>query len=170
MAFCIWSLKKDTYWLRRGNPICFFSLSEDFFENISFGLKQNFHLLVTLWKPLLLWLVENHYWFFQLHLQEGGLHADINGDGVLDHVQVHMVYYILMFTSLWGNFLDSQLLQYVQFSSKLFWILVIHVNVLLSIPDFMGEMDTLIYFAWLSWMSEQKDMCLLQIQSIFFVT
>ncbi|GER40391.1 FG-GAP repeat-containing protein [Striga asiatica] len=24
----------------------------------------------------------------QLHLQEGGLHADINGDGVLDHVQV----------------------------------------------------------------------------------
>jgi len=26
--------------------------------------------------------------FHQLHLQEGGLHADINGDGVLDHVQV----------------------------------------------------------------------------------
>jgi hypothetical protein len=26
--------------------------------------------------------------FNQLHLQEGGLHADINGDGVLDHVQV----------------------------------------------------------------------------------
>ncbi|KAH9662943.1 FG-GAP repeat-containing protein [Citrus sinensis] len=25
--------------------------------------------------------------FSQLHLQEGGLHADINGDGVLDHVQ-----------------------------------------------------------------------------------
>lgn len=25
----------------------------------------------------------------QLHLLEGGLHADINGDGVLDHVQVH---------------------------------------------------------------------------------
>ena len=24
----------------------------------------------------------------QLHLTEGGLHADINGDGVLDHVQV----------------------------------------------------------------------------------
>lgn len=24
----------------------------------------------------------------QLHLLEGGLHADINGDGVLDHVQV----------------------------------------------------------------------------------
>ncbi|GMP27278.1 hypothetical protein CsSME_00003341 [Camellia sinensis var. sinensis] len=24
----------------------------------------------------------------KLHLQEGGLHADINGDGVLDHVQV----------------------------------------------------------------------------------
>lgn len=24
----------------------------------------------------------------QLHLQESGLHADINGDGVLDHVQV----------------------------------------------------------------------------------
>ena len=24
----------------------------------------------------------------QLHLQEGGLHVDINGDGVLDHVQV----------------------------------------------------------------------------------
>lgn len=27
-------------------------------------------------------------WFHQLHLLEGGLHADINGDGVLDHVQV----------------------------------------------------------------------------------
>ncbi|GMH24022.1 hypothetical protein Nepgr_025865 [Nepenthes gracilis] len=26
--------------------------------------------------------------FCKLHLQEGGLHADINGDGVLDHVQV----------------------------------------------------------------------------------
>lgn len=30
----------------------------------------------------------------QLHLQEGGLHADINGDGVLDHVQV-CVYFFL---------------------------------------------------------------------------
>lgn len=29
--------------------------------------------------------------FSQLHLQEGGLHADINGDGVLDHVQVHFI-------------------------------------------------------------------------------
>ncbi|KAK9164271.1 hypothetical protein Syun_005173 [Stephania yunnanensis] len=32
----------------------------------------------------------NFYFFgmsYQLHLQEGGLHADINGDGVLDHVQ-----------------------------------------------------------------------------------
>lgn len=29
-------------------------------------------------------------YFPQLHLQEGGLHADINGDGVLDHVQVHV--------------------------------------------------------------------------------
>lgn len=27
----------------------------------------------------------------QLHLTEGGLHADINGDGVLDHVQVWTV-------------------------------------------------------------------------------
>lgn len=26
--------------------------------------------------------------FLQLNLREGGLHADINGDGVLDHVQV----------------------------------------------------------------------------------
>lgn len=26
--------------------------------------------------------------FLQLFLPEGGLHADINGDGVLDHVQV----------------------------------------------------------------------------------
>lgn len=26
--------------------------------------------------------------FLQLLLQDGGLHADINGDGVLDHVQV----------------------------------------------------------------------------------
>jgi hypothetical protein len=29
-----------------------------------------------------------NYSHFQLHLTEGGLHADINGDGVLDHVQV----------------------------------------------------------------------------------
>lgn len=29
----------------------------------------------------------------QLHLQEGGLHADINGDGVLDHVQVVPTFY-----------------------------------------------------------------------------
>lgn len=33
------------------------------------------------------------FFFPQLHLQEGGLHADINGDGVLDHVQVH-VYFV----------------------------------------------------------------------------
>lgn len=26
--------------------------------------------------------------FLQLLLQDGGLHADVNGDGVLDHVQV----------------------------------------------------------------------------------
>lgn len=30
----------------------------------------------------------------QLHLQEGGLHADINGDGVLDHVQVEQIFYL----------------------------------------------------------------------------
>lgn len=30
--------------------------------------------------------------YFQLHLLEGGLHADINGDGVLDHVQVHITH------------------------------------------------------------------------------
>lgn len=29
----------------------------------------------------------------QLHLQDGGLHADINGDGVLDHVQVRLPQY-----------------------------------------------------------------------------
>ncbi|KAK9165390.1 hypothetical protein Scep_000581 [Stephania cephalantha] len=36
-------------------------------------------------------VIEFNFYFFgmsyQLHLQEGGLHADINGDGVLDHVQ-----------------------------------------------------------------------------------
>lgn len=26
--------------------------------------------------------------FLQLLLQDGGLHGDVNGDGVLDHVQV----------------------------------------------------------------------------------
>ncbi|GKV41537.1 hypothetical protein SLEP1_g49052 [Rubroshorea leprosula] len=30
----------------------------------------------------------------KLHLQEGGLHADINGDGVLDHVLVHLFTFI----------------------------------------------------------------------------
>lgn len=33
--------------------------------------------------------------FNQLHLQEGGLHADINGDGVLDHVQVYNCFFHL---------------------------------------------------------------------------
>lgn len=32
---------------------------------------------------------------FQLHLQEGGLHADVNGDGVLDHVQVRTIKIIM---------------------------------------------------------------------------
>lgn len=34
---------------------------------------------------------------FQLHLPEGGLHADINGDGVLDHVQViSLILYVFL--------------------------------------------------------------------------
>lgn len=37
--------------------------------------------------------------FHQLHLQGGGLHADVNGDGVLDHVQV--LNYIFLTTTLW---------------------------------------------------------------------
>lgn len=37
--------------------------------------------------------------FRQLHLQGGGLHADVNGDGVLDHVQV--LNYIFLTTTLW---------------------------------------------------------------------
>ncbi|XWS33815.1 hypothetical protein CRYUN_Cryun22dG0115200 [Craigia yunnanensis] len=32
----------------------------------------------------------------KLHLQEGGLHADINGDGVLDHVQVGAAHFIFL--------------------------------------------------------------------------
>lgn len=37
--------------------------------------------------------------YIQLHLQGGGLHADVNGDGVLDHVQV--LNYIFLTTTLW---------------------------------------------------------------------
>lgn len=39
--------------------------------------------------PFFTLLVSLNSSYLQLHLLEGGLHADINGDGVLDHVQVH---------------------------------------------------------------------------------
>lgn len=40
----------------------------------------------------------------QLHLQEGGLHADINGDGVLDHVQV--IFLLLSFFVMWRCYIS----------------------------------------------------------------
>jgi hypothetical protein len=44
------------------------------------------YLIGTVFAPLIWFLLD--FFCFQLHLTEGGLHADINGDGVLDHVQV----------------------------------------------------------------------------------
>lgn len=46
----------------------------------------------------------------QLHLQEGGLHADINGDGVLDHVQVVATFfYNLQLLFIYFNSIQMQL-------------------------------------------------------------
>lgn len=41
--------------------------------------------------------------FLQLLLQDGGLHADVNGDGVLDHVQVQIVYNVENLRIVYGH-------------------------------------------------------------------
>lgn len=79
-------------------------------------LDLHLSIYVLLFTFVTLWLLYNHIcqiylfvpnelelwseiqWSLQLHLQEGGLHADINGDGVLDHVQVHFFTLYLHFT------------------------------------------------------------------------